>query len=193
MLEKDPAERIKIEKVLSHKAFANLSDLSNKVKFSQAENDSMQAYNDLSSIQKVFLKYSTKFIPTEKLNEFKERFILHDSHNLGMWDWTYSSQSNESLTSDRDHSSSSSSNGKKPSQRRDKEFSYSDYLAAMIAPKLLWSKSNIDIIFDSISPVSQVDELYNKDILKALKLKSDKDKAEIDQLNKIFLKSKLVK
>ena len=192
MLDKDPTERIKIEKVLTHKAFKNLSELRHKAKLSESENECLRAYNDLTLVQKAFLKYSTKFIPTNKLDELKEKFILHDSHNLGVWNWAYSTSSEESLTSDRDHSLSLSSNSKS-SVRHDKEFSYSEYLSAMIAPKLLWSQANINIIFDSISPTLHADELKNKDILKALKLKSDKNQDEIKELNKIFLKSKLIK
>ena len=191
MLNKNSVERIKIEKVLSHQVFNSFSKLYRKAKLTESEWEQIKTYYDLTPIQKIFIKYSTKFIPTKKIDEIREKFLLQDTQNLGIYIWEYSSISDSCLTSDRDKSANLSPN-RRSSLRQNKELSYSDFLAAMIAPKLLCSTSNIDIIFNTISPSSQAEEILSKDILKTLRLKANKHQVEIDELNNLFRKSKQI-
>ena len=65
MLDKDPTERIKIEKVLTHKAFKNLSELRHKAKLSESENECLRAYNDLTLVSKSFLKVFYEVYPNK--------------------------------------------------------------------------------------------------------------------------------
>ena len=71
MLEKDPEKRIHIEDIPIHPAFKEIHEIELQAKITEEEKDKLEIYfTKLNSLERKFLKYSTKFIPPKAKTEY---------------------------------------------------------------------------------------------------------------------------
>lgn len=66
MLEKDPNERIDIEAIPVHKAFADIHKIEESVELTENEKTRLNRYYSLLPVERKFMKYSTKFVPPKE-------------------------------------------------------------------------------------------------------------------------------
>lgn len=100
MLEKDPKERIDIEAIPVHKAFAEIHKIEESVELTDSDKLKLNRYYRLIPIQRKFLKYSTKFIPPKEKVEHCEKFTLLDRENFGYIEFTTFENSDDSEEDD---------------------------------------------------------------------------------------------
>ena len=183
MLEKDPEKRIKIEDILIHPVFKEIHEVEAKVSFDKESKEKLKWYfTRLNSLERKFLKYSTKFSAPTAKTTYWEKFIFLDKDNLGYVNFKvnikendYISEASESSEGSEDSeekdSGSNSENEGKSTENEGKgtenmhKVTYSDYLAAILDPNVLCGGINIELLFHTLNP-SHLTEWIMKEELK---------------------------
>jgi serine/threonine protein kinase len=89
MLQKEPKNRINIDRIPIHSAFKEIHAIEDAIYLSSSENRKLYRYYTLlDPIQRKFMKYSTKFIPHKIKTTYCEKFALLDKDNYGYINFT---------------------------------------------------------------------------------------------------------
>lgn len=160
MLEKNPKKRISIEEVVNHKLFEEINELSRKTKLHQAEIDALERFAQLNPIESAIASYATRFVDNNIKNPLREKFILLDKENTGKVDLKISLKNDKHFgveTGSITHTSGSTLTNEKPSgadgnklKSKDYSFTYSNYVAALVEPDMLFSDEIIKAMFESL-------------------------------------------